>query len=396
MRVKPFRPLIYQGEIATFVAPPFDTILKSQEDDLKRNRENIVHLTLPAESDGMGTPRQIIDQWISEGRMKRPDRDIMLLVSQEFSLANQSLQRLGIIALAGIYPIDGTVKPHERTFDGPRKGRMQLMSTLGCQPEPIFLLVSSSKFEKLLRTALQSSSKLFSFEEPLNVVNNIYLLEDQVIIEDIKKSLENENSIVADGHHRLAATQALADMSEGSAREFWSYSMAYVTSVHDPGLLISGIHRIIKTEITNRDWLQRLQTYFDVETRDDLAKSQGLVLYDGQYHYLKVKKEAVMPLLPAYTPEMEVPLTAVVNEIVFAKCLGLTEIEVERSILYTNDLAEAIRSVDGKTAIMSVIMPPWEKENFIRIVLKNQILPQKSTYFYPKIPSGIAVNCLEH
>ncbi len=396
MRVKPFRPLIYQGEIATFVAPPFDTILKSQEDDLKRNRENIVHLTLPAESDGMGTPRQIIDQWISEGRMKRPDRDIMLLVSQEFSLANQSLQRLGIIALAGIYPIDGTVKPHERTFDGPRKGRMQLMSTLGCQPEPIFLLVSSSKFEKLLRTALQSSSKLFSFEEPLNVVNNIYLLEDQVIIEDIKKSLENENSIVADGHHRLAATQALADMSEGSAREFWSYSMAYITSVHDPGLLISGIHRIIKTEITNRDWLQRLQTYFDVETRDDLAKSQGLVLYDGQYHYLKVKKEAVMPLLPAYTPEMEVPLTAVVNEIVFAKCLGLTEIEVERSILYTNDLAEAIRSVDGKTAIMSVIMPPWEKENFIRIVLKNQILPQKSTYFYPKIPSGIAVNCLEH
>ncbi|MCL4329563.1 MAG: DUF1015 family protein [Candidatus Thermoplasmatota archaeon] len=396
MRIKPFKPLIYQGNISTFIAPPFDTILKPQEDDLKKNRENIVHLTLPAESDGMGTPRQIIDRWISEGRIKRPDRDVVLLVSQEFSYANQNLQRLGIIALAGIYPIDGTVKPHEKTFDGPRKGRMQLMSTLGCQPEPIFLLVSSSKFEKLLRSALQTSARLFSFEEPLNVVNKVYLIEDQAVIEEIRSSLDSENSIVADGHHRLAATQALADMSDGNAREFWSYSMAYITSVHDPGLLIAGIHRIVKTDIPNKDWATRIQEYFEVETRSDFTKSPGLILYDGQYRCLKIRKDVVSPLLPAYAPDTEVPLTAIVNEIILTRCLGLSEVEIERNVLYTNDLAEAIRSVDGRTAAISLIMPPWEKENFIKVVLKNQILPQKSTYFYPKIPSGIAINCMDH
>jgi uncharacterized protein (DUF1015 family) len=389
LKIKAFKPLVYTGEISDFVSPPFDTILKEQEEDLKANKYNITKLTLP---DPGSDPSSLINEWIRGGMLKLMPNDVILLVLQEFSYAGQNFQRIGIICLTSVYPIDGSVKPHERTFEGPKKGRMQLMASLKCEPEPIFLLVSNTRFDKLIKSAVKDSRKLFSFEEPLNVVNKIYAIEDDQIILDIRKSLETENSIVADGHHRLAATQSLAELSEGQWRDFWSYSLSYITSVHDPGLLISGIHRIVKSREYNREWLEACKQYFEIETADSLSRFQGIVMYDGKYHYFRRRENYLDQELEGEIIDGFIPENDILNKIILKKCMRMDENSLENGLVYTNELSEAIKEVNEGKASMSFIMPPWDKDIFIKIVMKGITLPQKSTFFYPKIPSGIALN----
>ena len=392
MKIRAFKPLVYTGEISDFVSPPFDTILKEQEEDLKANKYNITKLTLPDQSDSAQDPSVLLREWIRDGVLKQMRDDTILLVLQEFSYSGQSFQRIGIICLTSIFPIDGSVKPHERTFEGPKKGRMQLMASLKCEPEPIFLLVSNTRFDKIIKGAVKNSRKLFSFEEPLNVLNRIYTIEDEQVISDIRKSLETENSIVADGHHRLAATQSLAELSEGQWREFWSYSLSYITSVHDPGLLISGIHRIIKTKDYSRDWMDSCGQYFEIETTDSLSRFQGIAMYDGKYHYFRPREGVLEKDIDGDFIDGFIPETDVLNKIILKKCMKMEENDIEKGVVYTNELSEAIKEVNEGKASMSFILPPWDKDMFIKIVMKGITLPQKSTFFYPKIPSGIAIN----
>lgn len=392
MIFKPFRPYVYSDDssksLSKVVSPPFDTISPKRAEELRKSPTNIVHLTLP--EPGSEKPDQQFRKWVQEGVLARLEKDSFLAVVQEFRKGDISLQRTGIIGLVGVFPDDGTVRPHEMTFEKPVSERVEVMRDLGGQPEPIFLLISSARFEKSLSKAISSGTLLLDFEEPIGVVNRVFLVESPEVISEVTKSLETESAIVADGHHRLEATRRLASLHPSD--HFWSSCMSYVTSVHDAGLLIGGIHRVVKRKVNLDDFMGKISEYFDMESITSINGQDSMVIYRPQGNYARLIPKSIPPDISARFHRSIPPETYVLNELLFKTCLGFSDQVLSDEVVYQHDLSQALESVDKGEASFAVLMPYWNKNTFIQLIMGGDRLPQKSTYFYPKIPSGIAIN----
>ncbi len=394
MEIKPFRPFMFSNSADMVTSPPFDSITGEQEATLKSFPHNITHLTLPRGPSGIETASRNLAAWINEGVLVRSERDTILVVVQEFRIGGENLQRSGIITLVKVLPEDGTIVPHERTFPGPVKERATLMGGIGAQLEPIFLAVPSSNFEKLLKKIIASEKTAMVFEEPAGVRNSIYCISEASSIEKIQETLLPERSIVADGHHRLRASIFLAENSAGKEKEFWSYTMSYITSVYERGLLISGVHRLVSSSISVDRFIGNLRNFFSVSEHSSLDRINHITLYNGKFIEL-VPNERALETIKNQDPESYVSTSVIVNEFLFKRLGQMNERDIENEVRYTHDMSVAIKRVDDKQSSFAVLMPEWDKDEFIRLASKNKILPQKSTYFYPKIPSGIAINKLD-
>ncbi|MCL4314921.1 MAG: DUF1015 family protein [Candidatus Thermoplasmatota archaeon] len=390
MQVFPFKPFVFASSVENFHSPPFDTISPDLEQQLKKSEANITHLTLP-ENDDNSDAVEWLKKWKADGTIVRIDQDTVIILRQRFSVNGMEYGRIGFIALTSIYPPDGSIKPHERTFDGPKRRRMSLMSSLMCQPEPVFLLVSNQGMLQILRKYAEDHVPDREFEEPIGVLNEIFYVTDAAIIDQIVTSLKGDNAVVADGHHRLAATLELAGLSEGESRKFWSSTLSYICSVSDPGLLISGIHRCLSMKIDTQDLLSRLSGYFSVEEIESPESIDSILLYTGKFYRLSMLQDAIRSIINRDNESVYPAL--VLKEVIFKTVMQLDENVIEKEVTYTHSSEEAIRGVDSGRFSSAFLLPAWNKDAFIRLVMKGEMLTQKSTYFYPKPPSGIALNC---
>jgi len=395
LNIRPFRPCIYSENLKDVTAPPFDGITPNQESELKKHPYNITHLTLPRGADGVENARKKILQWIQEGIIVEMDRDTLFILVQEFRLNSENIERIGVIGVTDVYPDNGMVKPHENTFPGPVRERAALMKGLEAQLEPLFLTILNNNFERVLRRIISGKRPDRVFEEPYGVTNSLYFVSEMEKIEKISDAISRDNAIVADGHHRLKAAQTIAESAEAEEGNFWSESMVYVSSIYDRGLLISGVHRIVNDSFSFRQNLDRIASYFQIRERETLDTIDNLVIYDGTFKYLIPRQGALESLFGKEYSSEDIVGSKVINEILFKKVLGMEAKDLESSVQYTHDLSLAVGYVDSGKANFAVIMPAWNKDAFIKQSMSGHVLPQKSTYFYPKIPSGIAIRKLD-
>lgn len=391
MNIRPFKACIYRDDLKDLTAPPFDGITPEQEKELKRNRYNIANLTLPRGPDGVDGARRKIEQWIEEGVMKELEKETLFIMVQNFRLNSENIERIGVIGVTDIFPDKGVIRPHERTFPGPVKNRSELMKGLQAQIEPLFLTVLNNNFDRVLRRFITGLRPDRVFEEPMGVRNSLYFITDPEKIEKIGEVVSKDYAIVADGHHRLKAAQTLAASTTGAEQEFWSQSMVYVSSIYDRGLLISGVHRMINNGYSLRQSADRLASYFQTKERGTIDTLDNMVLYDGSFKDLSPMDGALESLFGVDFQQDDVVSSIIINEILFKKVLDMDQKDLESSVQYTHDVSFAIGKVDKGESTFAVIMPPWNKDSFIKQAMGGKVLPQKSTYFYPKIPSGIAI-----
>lgn len=389
MEILPFKPLLYNQDFSEVTSPPFDTITQEQEMDLKVNKYNITYLTLPGSS-GYEGAKKTFRNWIEDKVLVCSDDEMVIILAQEFYINNELKRRVGMISLVNTSQEDGSVKPHERTFEKFVQERVNLMSELGCQLEPIFMTVPNNNFDRTLKRIISGRIPETKFEEPAGVVNYLYFIKEKDTIRKLNEVLKNDSAIIADGHHRLRATQKIAENTEGKEKEFWKYTMSYLTSIYDGGLQISGVHRMIKSDLKYEELQQALGKYFEIKDHLSLENPHEINLYDGRFHSLKPKEDSTayihvnngISLVPA----------VLLNELILRRVFSMTDKDIEDSVRFTHDVSVAINSVDSKKSNFAFLMPEWDKDNFIELAMKNAIFPQKSTYFYPKIPSGIAIN----
>jgi len=394
LEIKPFKPYMFSSTSDAVTSPPFDSITREQEAKLKSFPYNITHLTLPRGTSGILESSIKLANWIRDGELVRSVDDIIIIVVQEFRIGGEKLQRSGIITLAKVFPEDGSISPHEKTFPGPVRERANLMGEIGAQLEPLFLTVPSPNFEKVLKRMVSSAKHLMTFDEPAGVTNSIFCISDPVSIARIRETLLPEKAIVADGHHRLRASIYLAENSTGKEKEFWSYTMSYITSVYERGLLISGVHRIVSTSINANKIIENLRNFFTISEHSSLDRINHITIYNGKFIEL-VPDDRALETIRNIDPASYISTSVIVNEFIFKRLGHMNEKDIEDEVRYTHDVSIAIRHVDEKRSAFAVLMPEWDKEEFIRLASENKILPQKSTYFYPKIPSGIAINKLD-
>jgi uncharacterized protein (DUF1015 family) len=336
--VKPFRAERYDeskaGPLKRLVAPPYDVISPEQREEyLARSPYNVVHLTLPDDEEQAG--RDVTD-WREQGVLARYQEPGYWLLSQDYvGPDGVSRTRTGLVASLRAEPYEnGVVLPHERTHSGPKEGRLRLLRATRTQLEPIFLLYEGDPLQPPSGAPdLQSGG------------DKLWRVEDA-------PSFENTELLIADGHHRYETAVAYAQ--EGGS----PYLMVVLVPTEQEGLTIFPTHRM--AERVNGASGKPIE-----EPGDDLP---GVVLYrDGKYELLNGD--------------------------------GLDVEIVERiapdGVTYTPERAEAVAMVDRGDAEAAFLLRPTRIEDVWAVARRGEAMPQKSTYFYPKLTSGLLFHPLD-
>ena len=389
VKISPFQPVYFTGDYDKVTSPPFDSINKENEIILKKCPENVTYLTLPKDGDYAGA-RTKINEWIDAGILTRSETPAIVIIDQSFTYSGKKLRRTGMISIVDVFPDDGYVKPHEKTFPGPVKERMKVLGEMKSHPEPIFLAVNNNHLEPLLQDIEEEMEKKFSFTDGNGVSNSVYFISEPEQLHRIVNLLKNDPAMVADGHHRLEACRKLAAQSSGTERSFWSSIMVYITSMNSPGLFVSGIHRIVKTSIEPQSFLDRAGKYFLINEKPQTNGSEIIKVFLDRYYYLVPRENSVENYPKAY---FQSPIH-ILNNIIFKEIMGIDPEELESRIEFTHDEKYAVDEVRKGNASAAFIMPEWDRDKLFRLVISEGLLPQKSTYFHPKVYSGIVMNVL--
>ena len=336
--VKPFRAERYDestaGPLERLVAPPYDVISPEQRDEyLARSPYNVVHLTLPDDEAQAGRD---LTAWREQGVLARETKPVYWLLAQDYvGPDGVSRTRSGLVASLRAEPYEsGTVLPHERTHRGPKEGRLRLLRATHTQLEPIFLLYEGEPLQPPARTPdLESGG-------------------DKLWRADDAPSFESTELLIADGHHRYETAVAYAQ--EGGS----PYLMVVLVPTKQEGLTIFPTHRLAAHLNGVRG------TPID-EPGDDLP---GVVLYrNGRYELLSGEGLDV-EIVEQIAPE------------------GVT---------YTPQRADAVATVDRGDAEAAFLLRPTRIEDVWAVARRGETMPQKSTYFFPKLTSGLLFHPLD-
>ena len=330
--VKPFRAERYDeskvGPLERLVAPPYDVISPEQREEyLARSPYNVVHLTLPDDEE---QARRDLTAWREQGVLARETKPAYWFLSQDYvGPDGVSRTRSGLVASLRAEPYEhGTVLPHERTHRGPKEGRLRLLRATRTQLEPIFLLYEGEPVQPPARTPdLESGG-------------------DKLWRVDDAPSFGSTELLIADGHHRYET--AIAYAQEGGS----PYLMVVLVPTKQEGLTIFPTHRLAAHVNGARG------TPID-EPGDELP---GVVLYrDGRYELLSGEGLDV-DIVERIAPE------------------GVT---------YTPQRTEAVATVDRGDAEAAFLIRPTRIEDVFERARRGEVMPQKTTYFFPKLTSGL-------
>jgi uncharacterized protein (DUF1015 family) len=346
--VKPIRAVRYDesvaGPLEQLVAPPYDVIGEAQREELMaRSPFNVVHLTLPEDE---GDAARLWREWLSDGALVRDQEPSFWALEQEY-VGPDGVERTrrGLVAALRVEPYENrVVLPHERTHAGPKEGRLRLLDALQAHPEPIFLLYDGAP----------------PFEHPTGEADmdvegaRLWRLPP----EGIAEAFADKQLLIADGHHRYET--AIAFGAE--------HILVVLVSTEDPGLMIFPTHRVAEriNGTTPTLDLEQALAQLDEKSPDRAAavvyRKGGAALVEGDEGTLDVQLvESLAPGPVTYTPSVD----------------------------------EAVAAVERGDAEGAFIVRPTRIEDVFRFAEAGETLPQKTTYFYPKLLSGLLFLPLE-
>jgi uncharacterized protein (DUF1015 family) len=338
--VKPFRALRYDvaaaGPLETLVAPPYDVISPAQRDELRaRSPYNVVRLTLPDDEEQAARD---LDEWRTGGILVEEPPAVWALEQDYVGPDGVARTRFGLVGSLKVEPYEtGTVLPHERTHAGPKEGRLRLLRATRVQLEPIFLLYDGP-------APVGRPDR----EPDLQVEGaRLWRLDDPTLV----RAFDDRQLLVADGHHRYETAVAFAQ-EEGTPAS--AQIPAVLVSTEDPGLEIFPTHRVFAAP-------RRLE-------------SAG----NGAGEIVELTREGRRP----------VPVPAGMLDVQLVDTLG------HEGISYTPDAEEAERRVREGEAAVAYLLRPTRIEDVFAHARRGEVLPQKTTYFFPKLISGLLLHPL--
>jgi len=431
IEVKPLNAIVYNQEkvnMADVIAPPYDVISDDYRDELeKRSTYNFVKLILANnntdisdENNRYNEAYKNYQKWMKEGILVKTDKPCILYVIQNYEKNGKKITRKGFIARNRIEDFASkNILPHEYTMGGPKEDRLNLTKKCKANFSQVFLVYSDP--EKQIENAIDYTQKPFiDVTDDLGVQNIVYKIDDEKTIELIEKVLSDKTCLIADGHHRYETAMNYRNfINSQDNNDSTKYVMSYFTNMEDD-LLIFPTHRILTKWVEPYVLLERVKKYFDVEdftfdgtNKNDIKTkflqaieneskkqiSMGLYMKNVNKFYLLKLRENVDNILKEYeVPEVLKTLDLIVlHKVIISKELGYTQEEqmAQDGILYIKQESEAFDMIDLGKAEASFIMAYPKIQDIKRISEAGERMPQKSTYFYPKLLSGIVINPLD-
>ncbi len=350
--VKPFRALRYDeakaGRLESLVAPPYDVISPEQRSELLAQPRNVVHLTLP---DSEEEAARTLERWRAEGVLVEEPPAVWFLVQDYVGPDGVARKRSGLVASLKAEPYaTGTVLPHERTHAGPKEGRLRLLRATGVQLEPIFLLYDGP-------APVEAPTR----EPDLAIAGaRLWRLDDPTIV----RAFHDKQLLIADGHHRYETALAYHE-EEGTPAS--AQMLVVLVSTDDPGLEIFPTHRVFAGP-------QRLEGEREVVS-DPAAALEGL----------RIEAPQARPAVVEATREG----AAIVRGEPGLLDVQLVDTLGHDGLSYTPDAAEALRRIREGEAEAAYLLRPTRIEDVFAFARRGEVLPQKTTYFFPKLVSGL-------
>ncbi len=419
--IQPLRALHYDlarvPSLAAVIAPPYDVVDDAQRAALlERSAHNIVALDLP--EPGPGTPdryahaAQLLAAWTADGVLVRDDAPALWILEQDFTGPDGAARtRRGVFARVRVTDYGpGRIRPHERTHPGPKADRLALTRATQANVSPIFSLFDDpeERVAALLAPAL-AGAPFGEATDDEGTVNRLWRLTDAPTIAAVQAALADTELLIADGHHRYETARAYADEIGGEGEH--RYILMQLVAMQDPGLVVHPTHRLVtglaQDPARQEALAAALREHFDIEevAHADLRPPAGgapLQLGYIDSHFKRAFRctlksqaiaDAALPGLPDAYRTLD---TAVLEALVLKGPLGLTEDDISHlnGLGYSRTDAEALALVlDGPYDCAFFLRPSPVSQ--VRAVAATGVnMPPKSTFFYPKVPTGLLLSPL--
>jgi uncharacterized protein (DUF1015 family) len=419
-RVEPLRALHYDpavtGALQNLAAPPYDVIDPEQRAELQaRAPHNVVAIDLPEASDGgdiYAHAAELLAQWRAVGAVVQDDEPALWALVQDYTAPDgRRLTRNGFFARVRVEEYGaGRIRPHERTHPGPKEDRLRLTRATRTNLSPIFSLYSDPDLEAW--RALEPATA----GEPVGEVtdadgtrNRLWRVADPEVIATVQVAIEDAELLIADGHHRYETARVYAEEigGEGAHR----YVLMCLVALQDEGLTVFPTHRLaggLKDDSAKQEaFTATLRECFDIaeiEPDDLVPPDDGDSLQFGYMdsHFrrafrLTLKDQAIaddaLPDMPEPYRRLD---TAVLEALVLKGPLGLSEDDISdlRGLGYARSFGEAREFVESGTFDVGFFLRGIPVSQIQEIAAAGVNMPPKSTYFFPKVPTGLLFNPL--
>ena len=413
--VQPLKTLRYEpgvaGPLEDLIAPPYDVI----DDELRaelagRSPHNVVEVDLPESYEGAA---EKLGEWRERGVLVSEDEPAIWVLRQDYTAPDGSTRtRSGFFARVRVEEYGaGRIRPHERTHPGPKEDRLRLTRATRANLSPIFSLFPDAGGAATETLAQATSGEPFAeVTDHEGTRNTLWRVADPERIAAFQAALADAELLIADGHHRYETARVYADEvgGEGDHR----YVLMFLVALDDPGLLVFPTHRLLtglkddaEKQIAIRDTARR---DFDIEELDDPHKLEppagnDRVAFGYMDSFFKrpfrftLKDQSIADAALAGMPEPYRRLdTAVLEAIILRGALHMSEDDIShlRGLDYSKNLDDAIERVESGAADAGFFMRATPVEQVREVAQTGESMPPKSTYFFPKVPTGLVFNPL--
>jgi uncharacterized protein (DUF1015 family) len=413
--IRPFKAIRYTqkaGDAENLITQPYDKIdLQMQKQYYAKSPYNYCRLILPLEQNKYQIANERIEQWLKEGIMEKETQPAIFVSRQEFTLDGKKLQRTGIIAALRLYPYsENMVFPHEVTYKAPKADRLNMMRTVQKDLESVFLLYSDPDRKVIaVMEEIAKTKPVTEVTDSLHVKHTLWRVTDSRKIKQLQAILSGKTMVITDGHHRYESALTYRDEMRGkggwSEDAAFNFHMCYMVPVQEEGLVVLPTHRLLKEYTLTPQIVEGLKFFFDVleikptidALEDFLAghfNEHAFCVYDGCKAYgLTLKHDkAVYDFVNAnVSKETKIFDVVILRDIVFKHILKTGELNMDENILYVRWTKEAVEKVNRGEADIAFLVNPVSAKTVAEIAQQHELLPEKSTDFYPKMASGLAM-----
>ncbi len=394
------------------ITQPYDKIdVGMQKQYYAMSPHNYCRLILPLEEDKYNIANQRISQWLKEGIMVKESQPAFFISRQEFSLDGKRIARYGIIAAVKLHPYsENIVFPHEATFKAPKADRLNMLRTVQKDLEPVFLMYQDPEEKTLAYMAEVAETKpVIETTDSLGVKHTVWKVSDIEKIRRLQALLAPKVVVINDGHHRYESAVAYRDemRSKGNmdANAAFNFYMCYIVPVQQKGLIVLPTHRLLKNYKLTTEVLAGLSCYFEiceikpkVDAIEAFLKSHigehAFCVYDGLKACgltLKHDKTIYEYIDATVSKETKIFDVVILRDVVFKQVLKTGALTIDENILYERWTKDAVAKVDRGEASIAFLVNPIPAKTVAEVAIKHQVLPEKSTDFYPKLVSGLVL-----
>lgn len=421
--IKTFKALRFTdkaGDIAKNVCPPYDIISDSgRVKYLNDSPYNIIRLELPKGENPYDDAGKTLKKWLDDGILAQDEKEGLYIYEEEFEAYDKKYTIRGMICLVKLEEFSaGVVLPHEETLSKAKNDRFNLMSATYCNFSQIYSMYIDDTNEISAKVnEIGNRTPDVEFKSDDGITQRLWVSQNDADNEYITSRFKDKQLYIADGHHRYETAlnfkkKMLEEGTVVSDADGGNYVMMFLIDIDNPGLVIFPTHRLVR-DLENYDenrTVEGIKKYFDVEKINGIEKmsetlrnssdKRTYAYYTGKdYYYLcRLKDDAVVKQKLPEKSEAYCSLdVTALHTLILEEAFGIDKENManQKNLTYTRDFDEAIEKVKDGTFQCSFILNSTKIHQIKDVALAGEKMPQKSTYFYPKLITGLVMNKLK-